>query len=84
MSEDKTLPCPFCGGTELRTVDWADETGEYDAIECSNCLGTAPASQWNNRSNEDVQHLRKWLREMEDVAREQIKTIQRFHREAEF
>lgn len=45
------LPCPFCGGTHLRVVDWYDDArGELDAIECDDCLGAAPATIWNSRS----------------------------------
>lgn len=42
-------PCPFCGSHILRITDWWDDSGEYDAVECIQCLGTAPAIQWNNR-----------------------------------
>lgn len=41
--------CPFCESTNLRDVAWADDTGEYDAIECSDCLGAAPSNIWNKR-----------------------------------
>lgn len=45
------LPCPFCGSTHLHVVDWYDdERGEFDAIECDDCLGAAPATIWNSRS----------------------------------
>ena len=43
-------PCPFCGSHELRTAFWADDDGEYDAIECCNCNGAAPAEWWNQRA----------------------------------
>lgn len=42
--------CPFCGSTNLGITDWIDDDGEYDAIECQDCLGAAPAKQWNKRS----------------------------------
>lgn len=44
------LDCPFCGSWELRTVDWADDEGEYIAIECKQCRGCAPAGVWNRRA----------------------------------
>lgn len=55
------LPCPFCGGTDLDKGYWvideekhelvtADALGELDAIECNRCLGSAPKSIWNTRS----------------------------------
>lgn len=46
-------PCPFCGGNNLMTELWTDEDrGEFDAICCRDCLGTAPADKWNDRSNQ--------------------------------
>lgn len=44
------LPCPFCGGTQLRVAWWADGDGEYDAIECEFCNAAAPAVAWNARA----------------------------------
>jgi hypothetical protein len=44
-------PCPFCGHTETRTIEWWDEDGEFDAIECAKCKGAAPATIWNSRNN---------------------------------
>jgi len=41
--------CPFCGCYDLRVVDWADDDGEYQAIECCQCKGCAPAEAWNKR-----------------------------------
>ena len=42
-------PCPFCGSRDIRTTDWWDDDGEYDALECANCKGAAPADVWNKR-----------------------------------
>jgi len=42
--------CPFCGSTKLRVVPWSDDTGEYDAIECNECLAAAPCNTWNKRA----------------------------------
>ena len=51
---EHALPCPFCGWRELRLVDWASDDGEYQAVECKKCLGTAPATQWNNRARGSI------------------------------
>ena len=77
MSENY-LPCPFCGGEDLRVVDWADETGEYPAIECAACLGTCPADRWNNRADESapLRAMRNWLFETEQKACEYWRSIQ--------
>jgi len=45
------IPCPFCGGIDLRRDDWVDDEGDdIDAIECRTCLGSAPAAVWVMRS----------------------------------
>ncbi len=44
------IPCPFCGGKDLRTVTWAGKSGEFNAIECNYCLAGAPICQWNIRT----------------------------------
>lgn len=44
------LPCPFCGSRHLQIVDWADDDGEYPAIECCGCKASAPAGRWNRRT----------------------------------
>ncbi len=46
---DNQRQCPFCGSQNLCIVDWADDDGEYDAIECCQCKGCAPATVWNRR-----------------------------------
>lgn len=46
----KALPCPFCGCVHLRVTDWWDDDGEYPAIECFLCKGSAPAAAWNRRT----------------------------------
>lgn len=53
QSPDDYLPCPFCGKTDLRITDWWSDDGEYNAVECSWCLGTAPATGWNRRAPAD-------------------------------
>jgi len=45
-------PCPFCGGQSLQVTPWWDDSGEYDAIECQGCLGSAPAVTWNRRASD--------------------------------
>jgi len=42
--------CPFCGSNNLSITPWFDDSGEYDAIECQNCLGSAPYHRWDDRS----------------------------------
>ena len=42
-------PCPFCGASNLSVVLWCDDDGEFDAIECDECKGAAPADVWNKR-----------------------------------
>jgi len=44
--DEQHLPCPFCGSDEL----WADDDGEFDALECDHCKASAPADQWDKRS----------------------------------
>lgn len=39
-------PCPVCRSTDLSVVEWADDAGDYDAIECNSCLCCAPAPIW--------------------------------------
>jgi len=46
-------PCPFCGSAELRITDWWDDDGEYDAVECCQCKGCAPADVWDRRVDAD-------------------------------
>lgn len=44
------LSCPFCGSNDLSVVAWCGDQGEFDAIECNKCLGSAPwAGGWNSR-----------------------------------
>ncbi len=50
MSLANAAPCPFCGSSNLDIEPWTDESGEYDAIECKDCLGAAPADIWNTRA----------------------------------
>lgn len=53
MNDEKlthALPCPFCGGTDLGIEDWYDDRlGEFEAVFCKGCLGSAPFDEWNNR-----------------------------------
>jgi transcription elongation factor Elf1 len=49
LKKPKDLPCPFCGSKKLDTTEWFDEDGEFEAIECLNCKGAAPARIWNLR-----------------------------------
>ncbi len=48
MSSD-LLPCPFCGGTDVGTIEWYTEDGDYEGAECNDCKAGAPLSVWNNR-----------------------------------
>lgn len=52
MDQESKKSCPFCGSPDLRTVEWSDESGAYDATECNNCLGAAPSRVWNQRSSD--------------------------------
>ena len=47
---DGKLPCPLCGSHSITVVDWMDDSGEYDAIECQDCKCAAPADVWNRRA----------------------------------
>lgn len=42
-------PCPFCHSTQLRVTEWWGDDGEFDAVECCECNGSAPADRWNHR-----------------------------------
>jgi predicted Fe-S protein YdhL (DUF1289 family) len=54
MMDEKYLPCPFCGSSEVREIDaWLDtENGEEQAIliECRLCDAQARKNWWNQRS----------------------------------
>lgn len=41
--------CPFCGSDDLAKTSWYLDKGEVDAIECSDCYGSAPLPAWNTR-----------------------------------
>ncbi len=55
---NELLPCPFCGSKNLTSNEWcvdddrfgADEFGEIAAVECADCLGSAPLVSWNRRA----------------------------------
>ena len=51
MDPDSFKPCPFCGSEKLRVVIWMS-TGkkQIDGVECLNCMGMAPAGNWNQRT----------------------------------
>lgn len=51
MDDDQLLPCPFCGSTHLSQNEWSADDGEFPAIECDDCLGSAPAAVWNARAD---------------------------------
>ena len=64
---NETLPCPFCGSTNLTSNEWsvdedhaskfgADEFSEIWAMECMDCLGSAPLVSWNRRHNKGATH----------------------------
>jgi len=45
-------PCPFCGSDLLQVTDyWWLMNSKGDAIECTSCMGSAPADKWNNRGD---------------------------------
>ena len=52
------VPCPFCGSKNLTANEWcvddnrfgADEFGEIAAVECADCLGSAPLVSWGRRA----------------------------------
>lgn len=51
---DARQPCPFCGSENLSVMFWSDDAGEFEAIECNDCLGAAPADKWDQRSGAGV------------------------------
>jgi len=48
-----TLPCPFCGSTDLSIGDWYLDAGEVNSIECNQCFAGAPEREWNERTNNE-------------------------------
>ena len=52
VPEEQHLPCPFCGSDELSIVLWADDDGEFDALECDHCKAAAPLPTWDQRATD--------------------------------
>lgn len=61
------LPCPFCGGTSVRTMDGS--TFRWRVAYCCNCgaqagevriqtLGNGTKAQWNERAEADA--IEEW------------------------
>ena len=65
---EKAPPCPFCGGRNLRTEQWMDDDGDYDAIECLGCNGAAPADKWVARAMD--REVRECINALMDYATE--------------
>ena len=50
-------PCPFSGSSDLSMNVWNLDEGEADAIECNECLGSAPARRWNSRIEDTFEEV---------------------------
>lgn len=53
MTENKLLPCPFCGGEASTYTYNAFQYNEHDKIGCSKCgvrIDSANMEQWNTRA----------------------------------
>lgn len=47
------LPCPFCGGSSLTTIEQVKMSVPqvaYALVRCKDCEGTAPEFAWNTRT----------------------------------
>lgn len=53
-------PCPFCGGSELRS-ELILGSNRFYQVKCSNCGCTGPlATEWDGKKKGDIQALILW------------------------
>ncbi len=55
---DDLDPCPFCGGTNFEANTWNLNGEEIFAVECVDCLCSAPLDAWQQRAKQ-VTHCPK-------------------------
>ncbi len=57
MSELK--PCPFCGSSDIESIEWIDGDGNYGP-KCLGCCATAlSANAWNTRASPWISTIQK-------------------------
>lgn len=61
MSELKLKPCPFCGSSDIETIEDSDDIYVSFTIHCKECDATSGRTSkrtvanilWNSRTNRD-------------------------------
>ena len=59
---DELKPCPFCGSTEIDTINFGYQRWQVYCLACGACTGyydnyIASQDNWNNRPVEDEPHV---------------------------